>query len=91
MRNLEANEGCFALNGWMYPQTEVWAWDRPDEELMDRGASPWDGNPRRPSHADKRKALRREVWRNKFRLALAEPLDPEKIEEVIESLLDMAL
>ena len=91
VRNLEANKGCFELNGWMYSQTEVWAWDRPDEELVDRSASPWDGKPRRPSHADKRKALRREVLRNKFRLTLAERLDAEKIEEVIESLLDMAL
>jgi hypothetical protein len=91
VRNLEANEGCFNLNGWMYSQTEVWAWDRPDEELVDRSAGPWDAEPRRPSHADKRKALRREVLRNKLRLALAERLDAEKIEEVIESLLDMAL
>jgi hypothetical protein len=35
--------------------------------------------------------LRREVLRNNLRLALAERLDAEKIEEVIESLLDMAL
>jgi hypothetical protein len=91
VRNLEANEGCFNLNGWMYSQTEVWAWDRPDEELVDRSACPWDAEPRRPSHADKRKALRREVLRNKIQLALAERLDAGKIEEVIESLLDMAL
>ena len=73
------------------PGTELWAWDRPDEELVDRSASPWDAEPRRPSHADKRKALRREVLRNKFRLALAERLDAGEIEEVIESLLDIAL
>jgi len=28
---------------------------------------------------------------HKLRLVLAEPLDPQKIEEIIESLLDMAL
>jgi hypothetical protein len=91
VRNLEANKGCFELNGWMYSQVEAWAWDKEEEELVDRSASPWDGRPRRPSHADKRKALQREVLRNKFRLTLAETLDAEKIEEVIESLLDMAL
>ncbi len=91
VRNLEANKGCFDPDGWMYGQTEAWAWDRPDEEVVDRSASPWDGKPRRPSHADKRKASQREVLRNKFRLALAEPLDAAKIEELIESLLDMAL
>ena len=91
VRDLEANEGRLELNGWMYSQVEAWAWDEEEEELVDRSASPWDGRPRRPSHADKRKALQREALRNKFRQALAEPLDPEKIEEVIESLLDMAL
>jgi len=66
VRNLEANKGCFELDGWMYSQTEVWAWDQPDEILVDRSASPWDGEPRRPSHADKRKALQRQVLRNKL-------------------------
>ena len=61
MRNLYSNEGCFNLNLWMYSLVETWAWDRPEEELVDRSRSPWDSEPRRPSHQDKRKALQREV------------------------------
>src|SRR3954468_2068635 len=49
--------GCFNVNLWMHRQTEAWAWARPEEELVDRRASPWDDEPRRASHADKRKAL----------------------------------
>jgi hypothetical protein len=61
VRNLWANVGCFNLCGWAYGLTEAWAWDKPDEELIDRRASPWDCRPRRPSHADKRRALQRLV------------------------------
>jgi hypothetical protein len=61
VRNLVANEGCFNLNGWMHSLVEAWAWDRPEEELVERSACPWDNQPRRPSHADKRKALQREM------------------------------
>lgn len=67
VRNVHSNEGCFNLNLWMYGLVEAWAWRRPEEGLVDRGASPWDNEPRRPSHADKRKALRREVLRGKSR------------------------
>ena len=56
VRNLDANVGCFNLNLWMYSLTEAWAWPQSEEELVDRRDSPWDSEPRRPSHADKRKA-----------------------------------
>ena len=90
VRNLQANKGCFNLNGWMYSQTEAWAWDRPDEELVDRSASPWDAQPRRPSHADKRKALRLQVLREQFRQALTGTVEAERIDEVVESLFALA-
>jgi hypothetical protein len=63
VRNVHSSEGCFNLNLWMYSLVEAWAWDKQDEELVDRSASPWDSEPRRPSHADKRKALQKEVLR----------------------------
>jgi len=40
---------------------EAWAWSRRDEAVADRSRSPWDAEARRPSHADKRKALQREI------------------------------
>ena len=47
----------------------------PVPELVDRSASPWDDGPRRPSHADKRKALQREVLRGEIEEALSGGLD----------------
>jgi hypothetical protein len=90
VRNVHSNEGCFNLNLWMYSLVEVWAWDREEEEVVDRSASPWDSEPRRPSHNDKRKALQREVLRAEIEEALAGEPTRERIRELAERLLAMA-
>src|SRR5207244_7326483 len=71
VRNINSSEGCFNLNLWMYSLVEAWAWARPEEELVDRSDSPWDSEPRRPSHADKRKALQKGVLRAEIQEALS--------------------
>ncbi|HID77988.1 MAG TPA: hypothetical protein EYP56_18575 [Planctomycetaceae bacterium] len=43
----------------MHTLVELWAWNKPKQEICDRRESPWDDPNRRPSHADRRKALRR--------------------------------
>jgi hypothetical protein len=90
VRNVHSNEGCFNLNLWMHTMTEVWAWDKPEEELVDRGKSPWDREPRRPSHADKRKALQREVLRAEIQEALSGRPTKEEIRQLAERLLELA-
>jgi hypothetical protein len=90
VRNLHSNEGCFNLNLWMYSLTEAWAWDKPEEELVDRSQSPWDNQPRRPSHADKRKALQREVLRGEIEEALRGRPTKEEIRALAERLLALA-
>jgi hypothetical protein len=90
VRNLRANVGCFNLNGWMDSMVEAWAWGRSDEELVDRKDSPWDDATRRPSHADKRKALQREVLRGEIRAILASRPGQGEIEELAERLLRLA-
>lgn len=90
LRNLYANRGAFNLNGWMYSVVEAWAWERSEQELVDRSASLWDAEPRRPSHADKRKALQRAVLRQEIDAVLSEPPNPQRIREVVEKLLDLA-
>ena len=45
---------------------------------------------RRPSHADKRKALQREVLRQEIEAVLAGPPDPQRFRELAEKLLDLA-
>jgi len=87
VRNVIANEGCFNLNGWMYSLVEVWAWDRLEEELVDRTACPWDDQPRRPSHADKRKALQRKMLHTQIQAVLAEDPEPGRILDLLERLL----
>ena len=60
LRHYWANLGAYHLNLWLHTLVELWAWDRPARELVDRSASPWDKEARRPSHADRCKALRRQ-------------------------------
>jgi len=61
VRFLWANVGAFHVCPWTFTMTEAWAWSRPAAELVNRSDSPWDSPPRRPSHADKRRAWRREL------------------------------
>lgn len=90
VRTVDSNEACFNLNLWLYSLVETWAWDRPDDALVDRSASPWDSAPRRPSHADKRKALQREVLAGEIAEALAGRPSKAKIRALVQRLLAMA-
>jgi hypothetical protein len=90
LRNVYANVGAFNLNTWMYSTVEAWAWDQPEDRLVDRSQSPWDAEPRRPSHADKRKALEREILRQEIDAVLAGPSNPQRFRELAETLLNMA-
>jgi hypothetical protein len=90
VRNLHSNEGCFNLNLWLYSLVEAWAWDKPEEELVDRSACPWDSEPRRPSHQDKRKALQRQVLQQEIQAVLSGRVDKHQIQEVMERLVRLA-
>jgi hypothetical protein len=90
VRNVHSSEGCFNLNLWMYSLVEAWAWDEAEEDLVDRSASPWDAEPRRPSHNDKRKALQRVTLRAEIEEALAGRPTKERIRELAERLLALA-
>jgi hypothetical protein len=90
VRNLWANVGCWHLNGWMHSLVELWAWEREEEELVDRSASPWDREYRRPSHADKRKALQREMLRAEIDALLAGAPTPQEIRALTARLLQRA-
>jgi hypothetical protein len=66
VRNVWANVGAFHLTLWAHCLTELWAWFQPKEVLCDRSDSPWDDGQRRPSHADRRKALQRTCLAEEF-------------------------
>jgi hypothetical protein len=90
VRNVYSSEACFNISLWMYTLVEAWAWDKPEEEVVDRTASPWDNQPRRPSHADKRKALQREVLRAEIQEALSGRPTKQRMRELAQRLLDLA-
>jgi len=69
VRNLYANVGAYHLNLWAATLVEAWAWRRPGSSLVDRRGCPWDDPTRRPSLADRRRAVQRECLRAEFRAA----------------------
>ena len=64
VRNIWTNLAVYNLNLWMHTLVELWAWHRTKEQLVDRSDSPWDDSDRRPSHTNRRKALRAQIMRN---------------------------
>jgi hypothetical protein len=90
VRNVYSNEGCFNMNMWMYSVVEAWAWQKQGRELVDRSASPWDSELRRPSHQDKRKALQREVLQGEIQEALSGRPTKQKMRQLAERLLELA-
>ncbi len=90
VRNLDSNVGCFNINLWMYSVVEAWAWDKEEADLVDRSASPWDCEPRRPSHADKRKALQREILQAEIEAVLSRELTREDVQTLAQRLLELA-
>jgi len=66
VRAMGSNIGTFHLNLWLHSLVELWAWDKSARVLCNRSDSPWDDANRRPFHADKCAALRREVLKRTF-------------------------
>jgi hypothetical protein len=77
-----------AVNLICYSVVEAWAWLRSAEELVARPA--WDEEERRPSHADKRRALQREILREEIRAAVGERPQWQEFQHFATRLLDLA-
>ena len=91
VRHLWASVGSFHVCLWAFTMTEAWAWNRSGDALVaHRSASPWDDEPRRPSHADKRRAWRRELLAQDIDAVLPIGTDTARIRELAERLLDLA-
>jgi hypothetical protein len=91
LRNVWANIGAFHLNLWLHTLVEAWAWGRAEGRLIDRRASPWDDPGRRPSHADRRRALQRESLRQEYRAAGAGRDKANKYRRLARRLLPMVI
>ena len=91
VRFIWANVGAFHVCAWTFTMTEAWAWGRAETGLVGhRSASPWDDDPRRPSHADKRRAWRRELLGDEIRAALRPGITEREIQAAAERLLNLA-
>jgi len=90
VRNVWSNIGCWNLCTWLYTLVELECWDRSSEQLVDRSDRPWDNPSRRPSHADRRRTIAREMLRNEFFSDLHNPPDQAIIRDRFERLLALA-
>jgi hypothetical protein len=91
VRFVWANVGAFHVCLWAFTMTEAWAWDRAETGLVGhRSASPWDDETRRPSHADKRRAWRRELLSDEIRATLRPGISEREIQAAAERLLNLA-
>ena len=90
VRNIWTNLAVYNMNLWMHTLVELWAWNRGRGELVDRSDSPWDDAARRPSHADRRNALRRAIMRNELSALKACWWLPRKFTDLAHRLIRLA-
>jgi hypothetical protein len=89
VRHYWANVAVFHLNLWWHSLIELWAWRKSQQQLCDRSDRPWDDAARRPSHADRRNALRRECLGSEIQaLSQRRPLAP-KFKALVSRLLKL--
>lgn len=86
LRNVWANIAAFNLTMWWHTLIELWAWAQPKRAICDRSASPWDDASRRPSHADRRKALQQECLQMEFQRRQARTPLPRIIKTLFRTL-----
>jgi hypothetical protein len=90
VRNIWTNVAVYNLNLWMHTLVELWAWDKTETQLVNRGDSPWDDATRRPSHANRRKALRQQILQNELSAITIDWSLPRKIIQLTKSLMALA-
>jgi hypothetical protein len=91
VRFVWASAGAFHLCLWTFTLTEAWAWGRNEDGLVGhRSASLWDDEPRRPSHADKRRAWRRELLAEEIAAVLRLGVTDRELAATAERLLNLA-
>jgi hypothetical protein len=90
VRNVWSNVGCWHLNTWHYTMVELACWDMPADELVDRRDRSWDNPARRPSHADRRRSIVRQMLEKHFLTDLPRGADGAKYRARIVDLLRLA-
>jgi hypothetical protein len=91
VRNIWSNIGCWNFSGWLYTLVELCLWDKDKSELTDRSDRPWDNPRRRPSHADRRRSIAREMLQKQFITALPRTPNNRKIRTLFKQLIALAV
>lgn len=90
VRNIWTNVAVYNMNLWMHTLVELWGWNRTHGQLCDRSDSPWDDADRRPSHANRRQALRQYILRTELSTITQVWWLPKKFIRLAESLMALA-
>jgi DDE superfamily endonuclease len=90
VRDIWANVGAFHVSAWVHTLVELWAWGQPHEAICDRSESPWDDPDRRPSHADRRKALQRQCLGREFQQLAEGQVVTEEIQQFVGRVINHA-
>jgi hypothetical protein len=91
VRNVWSNLGCWHLNQWLYTLVELCCWNHEKSVLTDRSDRPWDNPDRRPSHADRRRAIAREMLQEQFLAVLPRTADADKFRDFLTTVLSLSL
>jgi len=91
VRNVWSNIGCWHLNQWMYTLVELCSWDVAKPKLTDRSGRPWDNPDRRPSHADRRSAIAREMLGKQFLACLPSGPNLRKFKSLIKDVISLCV
>src|ERR1043166_6257842 len=90
LRHYWANIAAYHLNLWLHCLVELWAWCRSHRQLSDRADRPWDKADRRPSHADRQNALRRQCLDAEIRACRGRRRLAPKLRRLVSRLLKLA-
>ena len=82
--------GCTSTSWQSNTLVELCSWDQAKSELTDRGDRPWDNAQRRPSHADRRRKIAREMLRNPILAALPATLNKPQFRTLLEHVIALA-
>ena len=91
VRNIWSNIGCWHLNQWMYTLVELCSWDVTKPNLTDRSHRPWDNPDRRPSHADRRSTITREMLGKQFLATLPSTPNLRKFKSLILDVINLCV
>ena len=75
----------------MYTLVELATWDSSHAELIDRSDRPWDCPLRRPSHADRRRTIARNMLEEQFLATLPDTPETRNFKQLIADVVHLCL